>query len=104
MRQEKNSPQTVRKRRKINVFGRSGGGIRFRERFFHELFSSEAFSKWYKDPEYGFVVEGYLSCIPRMYEEYRSRDVSETNRLSTHELAVSAAELIMKGIEGVSGK
>lgn len=65
----------------------------FRTRFLHGLFTSEAFSRYYRGADH-CLVEGFLYSIVYIYEEC----LHEGCGVDTEELASMAAELIEHGI------
>ena len=68
----------------------------FRDRFLHQLFTSEAFNSYYRGDDTD-IVEGYLYSIFYIYEENRR----SADPLESSELADYAARLVMNGIRGV---
>ena len=67
-----------------------------RDRFLHEVFTSDAFSRYYTgaDPD---VIEGYLYSIIYIYEENTHSD----DPLDTTELARRTSKLLQNGIHGI---
>lgn len=67
----------------------------FRARFLHGVFTSSAFSRYYKGEDAG-LIEGYLYAILYIYEEYKRT----ARPLDIPELAGITADLIEHGIAG----
>lgn len=67
-----------------------------RDRFLHEVFTSDAFCRYYTGAD-ADVVEGYLYSIIYIYEENRRSD----DPLDTTELADRTAQLLQNGIRGL---